>query len=147
MLKPGLPGHVRREGCCHPYEPRIASLKALEARNRTTVLALTLIASPVCGLRPMRALRCALTARPRFGITNFPAPPLHSFTASLNSSSKNVATVFFGVLVFSAKWATTFDLLNGFAILIDSPLRDYKKPTDNVHETPLAGNAPGGFLH
>jgi hypothetical protein len=34
-----------------------ASLSALEGRSRTTVLALILIASPVCGLRPMRALR------------------------------------------------------------------------------------------
>ena len=79
---------------------RIASLNALAARKRTTVFALILIGSPVCGLRPMRALRCALTARPRFGITNLPAPPLHSFTASLNSSSKNAATVFFGVPLF-----------------------------------------------
>src|SRR6185295_17997931 len=30
-----------------------ASFNALEGRNRTTVLALILICSPVCGLRPM----------------------------------------------------------------------------------------------
>lgn len=34
-----------------------ASLKALDGRNRITVFALILICSPVCGLRPMRALR------------------------------------------------------------------------------------------
>src|ERR1700733_12576725 len=107
---------------------RTASLSALDGRRRTTVFALILIGSPVCGLRPMRALRCALTARPRFGITNFPAPPLHSFTASLNSSSKNVATVFFGVLVLFASWATIFDLLNVFAIFIRPPLRNYFEP-------------------
>src|SRR5579883_2100456 len=58
---------------------RTASLNAFDARSRTTVLALILMASPVCGLRPMRALRCAFTARPMFGITNLPAPPLHSY--------------------------------------------------------------------
>src|SRR5579859_1772340 len=72
--------------------------------------------SPVWGLRPMRALRWALTARPRFGMTNLPAPPLHSFTANLKSSSKNVLIVFFGVSHFSARWPTILDLLIGFAI-------------------------------
>jgi len=71
----------------------------------------------------MRALRCALTARPRFGMTNLPAPPLHSFTASLKSSSKKADAVFFGVPTFSAKWATIFDLLIGFAAIdFNSPL-------------------------
>ena len=51
------------------------------------------------------------------GITNLPALPLHSFTASLKSSSKNVATVFLGVPLLSARWATIFDLLIGFAIV------------------------------
>src|ERR1700733_1328962 len=97
---------------------RTASLSALDGRKRTTVLALILIASPVCGLRPMRALRCALTARPRLGITNLPAPPLHSLTASLKSSSKKAATVFLGTSTFSARCPTIFDLLNGFAIVI-----------------------------
>src|ERR1700719_3660178 len=95
----------------------MASLNALAARSRTTVLALILMASPVWGLRPMRALRCALTARPKLGITNLPALPLHSLTASLKSSSKNVATVFLGVPLLSARWATIFDLLIGFAIV------------------------------
>src|SRR5712691_7935044 len=77
--------------------------------------------SPVCGLRPMRALRCAFTARPSPGMTNLPAPPLSSFTASFNSSSKNVAAVFFGVPTLPAMCATILDLLSGFAIEIDSP--------------------------
>src|SRR5580704_7510779 len=99
---------------------RTASLKALAARRRTTVLALILIASPVAGLRPMRALRCAFTARPMPGMTNLPAL-LDSFTASLNSSSKKDAACFLeiglsGVLTFSAMWAIIFDLLNGVAI-------------------------------
>ena len=99
-----------------PLDPSTASFRAFAARKRTTVFALILIASPVCGLRPMRALRCALTTRPIFGITNLPAPPLASLTASLNSSSKNCAATFFGVPTFSAMWATILDLLSGFAI-------------------------------
>src|SRR5271154_3922121 len=99
---------------------KMASLNAFAARRRTTVLALILIASPVAGLRPMRALRCAFTARPMPGITNLPAP-LASFTASLNSSSKKAAACFLeigfsGVLTLSAMWAMIFDLLNGVAI-------------------------------
>src|SRR5580693_3931302 len=99
---------------------RMASLNALAARRRTTVLALILIASPVAGLRPMRALRCAFTARPIPGITNLPEP-LASLTASLKSSSKKAAACFLeiglsGVLTLSAMWAMIFDLLNGVAI-------------------------------
>src|ERR1035441_5814375 len=43
----------------------MVSLAALATRNFTTVLALILIGSPVCGLRPMRALRSAFTSLPR----------------------------------------------------------------------------------
>src|SRR6202040_430364 len=78
---------------------KTASLNAFAARKRTTVLALILMASPVAGLRPMRALRCALTARPMPGITNLPEL-LASFTASLNNSSKK-ATVCFLEIGFS----------------------------------------------
>src|SRR4051812_49577834 len=42
----------------HYFAGAIASFAALATRNFTTVLALILISSPVCGLRPMRALRC-----------------------------------------------------------------------------------------
>src|SRR5713101_7650074 len=96
---------------------KTASLNAFAARRRTTVLALILIASPVAGLRPMRALRCAFTARPIFGITNLPAPPLHSLTARLKSSSKNWAAVFFDVPHFSAMLATTLLLVIGLAAI------------------------------
>src|ERR1017187_9336811 len=99
---------------------KMASLKAFAARKRTTVLALILIASPVAGLRPMRALRCAFTARPMPGITNFPEP-LASLTASLNSSSKKAEICFFetgfsGVLTLSLRCAMILDLLKGLAI-------------------------------
>ena len=50
----------------------MTSLADLATRNFTTVFALILIASPVCGLRPMRALRSAFTRRPMPGITNTP---------------------------------------------------------------------------
>src|SRR5260370_38853045 len=96
---------------------RMASLNAFAARKRTTVLALILMASPVCGLRPMRALRCAFTARPMLGMTNLPAGPLHSLTASLKSSSKKSAAVFFGVPHFSATCDTTLVLLIGLAAI------------------------------
>src|SRR5579872_5626106 len=108
-------GAIRRSNQAERGYFRMASLNALAARRRTTVFALILIASPVAGLRPMRALRCAFTARPSPGITNFPAL-LASLTASLKSSSKNEAicfleTGFSGVLTLSARWAMIFDLL------------------------------------
>src|SRR5208282_3507081 len=96
---------------------RTASLNAFAGRRRTTVLALILIASPVWGLRPMRALRCAFTTRPMFGMTNLPAAPLASFTASLKSSSKKSAAVFFGVAHFSAMCDTILLLLIGLAAI------------------------------
>jgi hypothetical protein len=48
--------------------PRIASFAALATRNLTTRLAGILIAAPVAGLRPMRALRLTSTSLPRPGI-------------------------------------------------------------------------------
>src|SRR6266850_2502177 len=48
----------------------MASLAALATRNFTTVLAAILIASPVAGFRPIRALRFDLTSRPMPGRTN-----------------------------------------------------------------------------
>src|ERR1700731_556258 len=96
---------------------RTASLNAFDGRRRTTVFALILIASPVCGLRPMRALRCAFTTRPMPGITNLPAAPLASFTASLKSSSKKRAAVFFDVASFSAICDTVLVLLIGLAAI------------------------------
>src|SRR5271168_3367029 len=56
----------------HYFFGAIASFAAFATRNFTTVFALMAMGSPVCGLRPMRALRCAFTSRPRPGITNTP---------------------------------------------------------------------------
>src|SRR3984957_11145552 len=142
----------------YPYF-RTASLKALAAHSRTTVLALILIASPVAGLRPMRALRCAFTARPKPGMTNLPVD-FASFTASLKSSSKNKETVFLGSSTFSARCATIFDLLSGFAIelcfllrsgLIQYPgaaeiRKDYSRPFINAQEKMRKKPIKRGFL-
>src|SRR2546427_6751487 len=146
LLTPQARGGLRRAsrklklGAARNYE-RAASLKALAARRRTTVLALILMASPVCGLRPMRALRWAFTARPILGMTNFPAAPLHSLTASLKSSSKNIAAVFFGVPHFSAMYATIFDLLIGFDIWVVSPRRKWVPAPRELSRNALGGRA------
>jgi len=50
----------------------MASLAAFATRNFTTTLAGILIASPVAGFRPMRALRFDFTSRPMPGRTNSP---------------------------------------------------------------------------
>src|SRR4051794_9952907 len=50
----------------------IVSFATFATRNLTTVLALILMASPVCGLRPVRALRSAFTSLPMPGIVNSP---------------------------------------------------------------------------
>src|SRR5208337_1708599 len=50
-------------------------------------------------------------------MTNLPALPLASFTASLWSSSKKEATVFLAVPTFSAMCATIFVLLSGLAAI------------------------------
>ena len=52
------------------FLPRMASLAALATRNLTTRLAGILIAAPVWGFRPMRALRFTKTSFPSPGITN-----------------------------------------------------------------------------
>jgi hypothetical protein len=54
----------------------------------TTVFAGILIASPVAGLRPIRALRCCFTSFTIPGSTNSP-DLFNSFSASVVSSSKN----------------------------------------------------------
>src|SRR5437588_10619612 len=80
----------------------IASFAALATRNFTTVLALIWIGSPVCGLRPMRALRCAFTRRPRPGTTNTPFF-LVSLIATSARCSRNVPAVLLLVPSFSAR--------------------------------------------
>src|SRR3970040_1213123 len=62
------------------FFPRIASFAALATRNFTTFLAGILIASPVWGFLPMRALR--------FTRTSFPGPgSVKAFFASLYASA------------------------------------------------------------
>src|SRR6185369_45401 len=80
----------------------IASLVALATRNFTTVLALIWMGSPVCGLRPMRALRCAFTKRPRPGTTNTPFF-LVSLIAVSARFSRNAAAVLLFAPTFSAR--------------------------------------------
>src|SRR5580693_4798626 len=121
---------------------RTASLSAFDGRKRTTVFALILIASPVWGLRPMRALRCALTTRPMPGITNLPALPLASFTASLKSSSKNVAAVFLGVPAFSAMCATILVLLKGLAAIFYFYPPQFFNRRRKDFSRPAAGSPP-----
>jgi len=62
----GRPLHVRQLAY---FFPRMESLAILATRNFTTRLAGILIGSPVCGLRPMRALRLASTSLPTPGTT------------------------------------------------------------------------------
>src|SRR3984957_209804 len=66
----------------------ITSLADFATRNFTTVLALILMASPVCGLRPMRALRSAFTRRPIPGITNTPLFLVSLMAVSASRSRK-----------------------------------------------------------
>jgi hypothetical protein len=68
----------------------IASFAALATRNFTTVFAGILMASPVCGLRPMRALRFDFTRRPRPGTMNTPFFFV-SLIATSASASRNAA--------------------------------------------------------
>src|SRR5215813_293636 len=86
----------------HYFLGAIASFAAFATRNFTTVFALIWIGSPVCGLRPMRALRCAFTRRPRPGTTNTPFF-LVSLIAVSARCSRNVPAVLLLVPSFSAR--------------------------------------------
>src|SRR5215469_16541416 len=88
----------------------IASLAALATRNFTTVFALIWIGSPVWGLRPTRALRCAFTKRPRPGTTNTPFF-LVSLMAVSARFSKNAEAVLLLVSSFSARCRTSWVLV------------------------------------
>src|SRR5579864_2007229 len=70
------------------------SLAALATRNLTTFLAGILIASPVAGLRPMRALRSTRTSLPIPGRTNTPFF-FTSLTARLERESRIVRACLF----------------------------------------------------
>src|SRR4030066_1918094 len=84
------------------FFPGIASFAALATRNFTTFLAGILIASPVWGFLPMRALRFTRTSLPRPG-------SVKAFFASLYASaamSSRICTAnFFLMLAFFAMWS------------------------------------------
>src|ERR1035441_4264587 len=94
----------------------MVSLAALATRNLTTVLALILIGSPVWGLRPMRALRSALTSLPMPGMVNSPFF-LVSLTAISASSSRPAAACLLVISSFSAIVRTRTVLVIPFAIM------------------------------
>src|SRR5205823_7006931 len=71
--------------------------------------------SPVCGLRPTRALRCAFTRRPMPGTTNTPFF-LVSLMAVSARCSRNAAAVLLFSSVFSARWRTSWVLVKPAAM-------------------------------
>src|SRR5579863_5673222 len=93
----------------------IVSFAALATRNFTTVFALILIAAPVCGLRPIRALRSAFTRRPMPGITNTPFF-LVSLIAVSASRSRKAADCLLVSSSFSAICRVKAVLVNPVAI-------------------------------
>jgi hypothetical protein len=92
----------------------ITSFAAFATRNFTTVLALILIDSPVCGFRPRRALRSAFTKRPMPGITNTPFFFV-SLTAVSASRSKNAVECLLVNSSFSANCFTSAVFVKAFA--------------------------------
>src|ERR1700733_197672 len=93
----------------------IVSFATLATRNFTTVLALILIVSPVCGLRPSRALRSSLTSLPMPGMVNSPFF-LVSLTAVSASSSRPAAACLLVISSFSAMWRTSAVFVIPFAM-------------------------------
>src|SRR5215212_7968441 len=81
---------------------------ALLRRNLSAVLAGICIVSPVCGLRPSRALRSERTILPKPGSWNSPFS-LTSCEARFDNSSKISLTCARFNSNFSAKWLTTSD--------------------------------------
>src|SRR5205823_10958329 len=71
--------------------------------------------SPVCGLRPTRALRCAFTRRPMPGTTNTPFF-LVSLMAVSARCSRNADAVLLFSSVFSARWRTSWVLVKPAAM-------------------------------
>src|SRR6266478_3486804 len=94
------------------FLPSTASFTLLVRRNLHTRLAGILIGSPVCGLRPIRALRFASTSFPKPGRTK---PFFASLQASARVSSKISTICRFERLVLPARCAMTADLLIIFA--------------------------------
>src|ERR1019366_177374 len=82
-------GYCLREGDYFAFfGGTIASFALFATRNFTTFLAAILMATPVAGLRPMRALRSTRTRRPMPGSTNTPFF-LTSATAVVERLSRN----------------------------------------------------------
>src|SRR5271155_4282619 len=102
---------------CYFLGGAMVSLAALDTRNLTTVLALILMVSPVCGLRPMRAFRSAFTNRPSPGMTNTPFFFV-SFTAVSASRSRNAADCLLVSSSFSASVRTSAVLVKPVAIFV-----------------------------
>src|SRR5262249_27191307 len=96
------------------FLPSTASFRLFARRNLHTRLAGILMGSPVCGLRPMRALRFARTSLPKPGRRNTPLF-LASFDAKLSVSSRIPSICFRVRLVFSARYATVADFVIVFA--------------------------------
>src|SRR5581483_460519 len=88
--------------------PRTASLSAFAAVNRSLVRAGILIASPVAGLRPIRALAWRLRTMPRPARRRDPSL-VSSRTTRLVSSSSAVLACFLVIPTLSARWAATCD--------------------------------------
>ena len=83
----------------------IASFALLATRNFTTFLAAILMATPVAGLRPMRALRSTRTSRPMPGSTNTPFF-LTSATAVVDRLSRNARATLLLTSQLSASYRT-----------------------------------------
>src|SRR2546422_10948894 len=108
-----------REGYFFAFGGTILSLAALATRNLTTVLAGILIASPVAGLRPMRALRLALTSLPIPGKVKAPTFFVCA-TATEASSSITSFAAFFEMPNVVAMWVASWLLVICFAAMFFS---------------------------
>src|SRR4051812_12928066 len=84
------------------------SLMLLPRRNLSVVLAGICMVSPVCGLRPSRALRSERTSLPKPGRTNSPLDLTSLVARFANSSNISLTCARFNSN-FSAKWFTTSD--------------------------------------
>src|SRR5213594_3203168 len=118
------------------FLPSTASFRLFARRNLHTRLAGILRGSPVCGFRPMRALRFARTSLPKPGRRNTPLF-LASFDARLSVSSRIPSICFRVRLVFSARYATVADFVIVFAtgdllsieVVVERELHYYHRPT------------------
>src|SRR4029077_20357767 len=95
------------------FLPSTASFRLLARRNLQTRLAGILIGSPVCGLRPIRALRFASTSFPKPGRRNTPLF-FASLEARLSVSSRIPSLCFRVRLGFSARHPSARDLVTRF---------------------------------